>query len=123
MEGDDRAVGIDLDGAVALEVAHALNGDHGLYALGCTPCRRLHRGEVDIEPGIPVHDEDPVALAPGERLLDGAAGEQGNVLGAVHHVYTAIEVAEVILYLLSAVAIGHYNALNASCRQLVHDEA
>ena len=83
VERGQRPAGIHVDRAVALEAAHTLDCDDGRDALGDVARGRLHGGEVDVEPGVPVQDEDPVRLAPAQGPLHGAAGEQRRVLGAV----------------------------------------
>ncbi len=123
MERGELAPRGDVDGAVALEVPHTLNGDDGLDGGGRALGRGLHGAEVGVEPRIAVHDEDPVASASRQRLLDGAAGEEGLLLGAVHHVHAAVGAAEEPLDLFPAVTVGDDGALDAGRGQLVHDEA
>lgn len=123
VERGQGAGGIHVDRAVALEVMHALDGDDGRDAIGGIGRGGLHGGEVRIEPGVPVQDEDPVRLARAERPLHGAAGEQRRVLGAVLNCHAAVRGTEETLDLLAAVAVGHDHSVEASCRELVHDEA
>lgn len=123
VEGGQRSAGVDVDRAVALEVAHALDGDDGRDAIGGIGRDGLHGGEVHVEPRVPVQDEDPARLAPAERPLHGAACKQRRVLGAVFDSHAAIRGTEEILDLLAAVAVGDDRAVEAGCRQLIHDEA
>ena len=123
VEGGQGASGVDIDRAVALEAAHALNGDDGRDAIGGIGRGRLHGGEVRIEPGVTVQDEYPVRLAPVERPLHGATGEQRRVLGAVLDRHAAVRGTEEILDLLAAVAVGDDRAVEARRGELVHDEA
>lgn len=123
VERGQGAVGIHVDRAVALEAAHALDGDDGRDALGGVARGRLHGGEVNVEPGVAVQDEDPVRVAPAQGPLDGAAREQRRLLGAVFDCRAAVRGAEEALDLLAAVAVGHDRAVEAGCGQLVHDEA
>lgn len=122
MERSQGAAGLDVDRAVALEVAHALDGDDGRGALWSIGRSGLHGGEIHVEPGVPVQDEDPVRPAPAERPLHGAAGEKRRVLGAVLDRHAAVRGTEEALNLLAAVAVGHDRAVEPGCRQLVHDE-
>lgn len=123
VERRQRSAGIHVDRAIALEVMHALDGDDGRDALGGIACGRLHGGEVNVEPGVAVQDEDPVRLAPAERPLHGAAGEQRGVLGAVFDCHAAVRGAEETLDLLAAVAVGHDRAVESRGGELVHYEA
>ena len=123
VEGGQGASGVDIDRAVALEVAHALNGDDGRDAIGGIGRGRLHGGEVRIEPGVTVQDTDPVRPAPAERPRHGAAGEQGRVLGAVLDRHAAVCGTEEILDLLAAIAVGDDRTVEARRGELVHDEA
>lgn len=123
VERGQGAAGVHVDRTIALEAAHALDGDDGRDVIKCIGRGGLHGGEVHIEPGVPVQDEDPVRLAPAERPLHGAAGEQGRVLGAVLDRHAAIRGTEESLDLLAAVAVGDDDAVEARRGELVHDEA
>ena len=123
MERGQGTAGVYVDRAVALEAVHALDGDDGRDVLVGVGRRDLHGGEVCIEPGVPVQDEDPVRLTPAECLLHGAAGEQRRVLRAVLDRDAAIRETEKILDLLATVAVGHGRAVEAGRCELVHNEA
>lgn len=123
VEGRQRAAGVHVDRAVALEVAHALDGDNGRDALGGYSRGGLHGGELHVEPGVPVQHEDPVRPAPAECPLNGAASEKRRVLGAVLDRHAAVRGTKEPLDLLAAVTVGDDDAVEAGCRQLVHDEA
>lgn len=90
VERGQGALGVHVDRPVAIEVAHPLDGDDGRDAIGGIGRGRLHGGEVHVEPGVPVQDEDPVRFAPAQGPLDGAAGEQRRVLGAVFDCRAAV---------------------------------
>lgn len=123
VEGGQGAVGVDIDRAVALEVAHALDGDDGRDVLGRIGRGGLHGSEVHVEPGVPVHDEDPARPTPAERPPYGAACKQWRVLGAVLDRHAAVCESEEALDLLAAVAVGDDRVVEARSGELVHDEA
>lgn len=90
VERGQGALGVHVDRPVAIEVAHPLDDDDGRDAIGGIGRGHLHGGEVHVEPGVPVQDEDPVRFAPAQGPLDGAAGEQRRVLGAVFDCRAAV---------------------------------